>query len=188
MSDNQRPPHPGEILRDHVLSGWNLTVEAAARQLAISASDLAAVLDGQADITPELAVRIETWLGAGNGGSARIWLQNQNNYDLWLARARGVSGVQPVEVPDSSDMDAHSDPGGWNYRVIEFPCQGGETYRTIHEVHYSNGIPVARSGPAAEVSWDTGEGDEAGLLILDRMRDAIHKPALVASDFGTVNE
>jgi hypothetical protein len=32
----------------------------------------------------------------------------------------------------------------WDYRVIEFVTEDGEVWRSIHEVHYVDGIPRAQ--------------------------------------------
>ena len=52
------PPHPGLTLRDDVLSALGLTVTQAAQQL-----DVSRVLNARAAISPEMALRIEAWLG-----------------------------------------------------------------------------------------------------------------------------
>ena len=73
----------------------------------------------------------------------------------------------------------------WNYRVIEFVSSDGEPWRSIHEVHYSDdGSTRAYGEEPASVTWDTSEGDEAALRILDRMTQALTKPILVESDFS----
>ena len=37
-----------------------------------------------AAISPEMALRIEAWLGVARGGEARLWLAEQSAYDVWL--------------------------------------------------------------------------------------------------------
>lgn len=68
------PPHPGETLREDVLPALNLTVTEAAKQIGVSRVALSRVLNGRAAISPEMALRLETWLGLENGGSADVWL------------------------------------------------------------------------------------------------------------------
>ena len=63
-------PHPGETLREDVLPALGLTVTDAAAQLGVTRAALSRVLNGRAAILPEMAVRIEGWLGVANGGSA----------------------------------------------------------------------------------------------------------------------
>jgi addiction module HigA family antidote len=82
------PPHPGLTLRDDVLPALGLGVTQAAEQLGVSRVALSRMLNGRAAISPEMALRIEAWLGVERGGDARIWLAEQSAYDLWHAQLR----------------------------------------------------------------------------------------------------
>ncbi|MBS0317827.1 MAG: HigA family addiction module antidote protein [Proteobacteria bacterium] len=82
------PPHPGLTLRDDVLPALGLTVTEAAEQLGVSRVALSRVLNGKAAISPEMALRIEAWLGLARGGEARLWLAEQSAYDVWQAQQR----------------------------------------------------------------------------------------------------
>ena len=88
MTQMFNPPHPGETLRDDILPALNLTVTQAAEQLGVARVTLSRVLNGAASISPEMALRIEKWLGVENGGRADVWLSMQASYDLWKARER----------------------------------------------------------------------------------------------------
>jgi len=76
-----------------------LTVTQAAAQLGVTRAALSRALNGRAAISPEMALRIEGWLGVENGGRADVWLALQASYDLWKAREAGAPAVQraPVE-------------------------------------------------------------------------------------------
>jgi antitoxin HigA-1 len=87
------PPHPGEALRDDVLPAFGMTVTEAAAQLGVTRAALSRILRGHAGISPEMALRIEAWLGEENGGRADLWLAQQSAYDLWQARAKGVPKI-----------------------------------------------------------------------------------------------
>jgi addiction module HigA family antidote len=82
------PPHPGFTLGEDVLPALGLECLDAAKQLGISADTLNLVLNGLSPITPEMALRIEAWLGAANGAVARLWLAQQSAYDRWRAQQR----------------------------------------------------------------------------------------------------
>ena len=82
------PPHPGLTLRDDVLPALGLSVTEAAQQLGVARVTLSRVLNGRAAISPEMALRIEAWLGVKRGGEARIWLAEQGAYDMWQAEQR----------------------------------------------------------------------------------------------------
>lgn len=86
MTRMHNPPHPGETLREDVLPALDLTVTDAAAQLGVTRVALSRVLNGRAAISPEMALRLEAWLGVENGGRADLWVAQQAAYDLWQAR------------------------------------------------------------------------------------------------------
>ena len=95
------PPHPGETLRDDVLSALGLTVTDAAAQLGVTRAALSRVLNGKAAISPEMALRLERWLGIDQGGRASVWLAMQSACDLWVAErtAKAVlKKIKPVQM------------------------------------------------------------------------------------------
>jgi addiction module HigA family antidote len=87
------PPHPGETLKEDILPALNLSVTEAARQLGVTRTALSRVLNGHAAISPEMARRIEAWLGTDRGGNAQLWLGMQMDYDLWTAEQRPAPKV-----------------------------------------------------------------------------------------------
>ena len=85
MARMHNPPHPGQTLRDDVLPALGLTVTDAAAALGVTRPALSRVLNGRAAVSPEMALRIERWLGVDNGGRAEVWLRMQSAHDLWAA-------------------------------------------------------------------------------------------------------
>ena len=53
------PPHPGELLREDVLSPLGLSVTEAAERLGMSRVALSRVLHGRVAVSPDRAVRLE---------------------------------------------------------------------------------------------------------------------------------
>jgi len=84
------PPHPGAILREDVIPELGLSITEAANQLGVSRNSLSRVLNEHAAISPEMALRIENWLGVDNGGRAELWAGMQLDYDMWHARHRAA--------------------------------------------------------------------------------------------------
>ena len=82
------PPHPGAILREDVLPEMGLTVTEAAIQIGVSRVTLSRVLNGRAAISPDMALRLESWLGVENGCRSETWLTQQLAYDLWKSRQK----------------------------------------------------------------------------------------------------
>jgi len=94
------PPHPGETLREDVLPALGLTVTEAARQLGVSRVALSRALNGKAAISPDMARRLEAWIGGPeHGPSPESWLRGQLAYDLWQAEQKPRPEVQPAALP-----------------------------------------------------------------------------------------
>ena len=77
------PAHPGEILKELVITPLELTITDASQHLNVSRKTLSKVLNGRGAITPEMALRLEL---AFKKPSADHWLRLQNAYDLWQSR------------------------------------------------------------------------------------------------------
>lgn len=107
MAKMYNPPHPGLTLRDDVLPALGLSVTEAAQQLDVARVTLSRVLNGRAAISPEMALRIEAWLGVERGGEARLWLAEQSAYDMWQTKQRLKSApfhVQPAPVNSNNGL------------------------------------------------------------------------------------
>jgi addiction module HigA family antidote len=96
------PPHPGETIKDDILPALGLTVTEAAAQLGVTRAAFSRVLNGRAGVSPEMALRIEAWLGVENGGRADAWIAQQAAYDLWKARSAGTPKVQRAPLATST--------------------------------------------------------------------------------------
>jgi addiction module HigA family antidote len=98
MTRMLNPPHPGLTLRDDVLPALGLNVTQSADQLGVSRVALSRVLNGRAAISPDMALRIEAWLGKDRGGDARVWLAQQSAYDVWQAQQRFKAAPMRVQA------------------------------------------------------------------------------------------
>jgi len=94
MARMHNPPHPGAILREDVLPALGLSVTAAADQLGVTRAALSRVLNERAAISPEMARRIEAWLGRDRGGDAEVWMRLQGTFDLWRECQRPAPPVK----------------------------------------------------------------------------------------------
>ena len=57
------PPRPGEFLRDEVLDELGLSIGRAAEVLGVRRATLSALVNGNASLSPEMALRIEKAFG-----------------------------------------------------------------------------------------------------------------------------
>ncbi len=78
----KNPPHPGRSIKDACLKPLGLTVTEGATILGVARHTLSRVINGQAGISPDMAIRLEKAFG----GSADAWLRMQAAYDLAQAR------------------------------------------------------------------------------------------------------
>jgi len=81
------PPHPGEIIRELCLKPLELSVTATAEALGVSRKTLSSILNGHAGISPEMALRLSIAFNT----TPESWLNQQTQYDLWVARKDGKS-------------------------------------------------------------------------------------------------
>jgi addiction module HigA family antidote len=88
MTSSHHHPHPGAILREDVLPAPGLSITDAAMQLGVTRTALSRVLNGRAAVSPEMAARIEAWLGKDRGGDASLWLRMQAHFDRHQAEVR----------------------------------------------------------------------------------------------------
>jgi addiction module HigA family antidote len=59
----KNPPHPGEFIRTEIVEAAGLSVSAAAIVLHVSRPALSSLLNGKADLSGEMALRIEKAFG-----------------------------------------------------------------------------------------------------------------------------
>jgi addiction module HigA family antidote len=75
------PPHPGELLREYLGS---MAVGEAAKRLRVARSTLSRLLNARASFTAPMALRLSDAFGTEPG----VWLDLQQQYDLWHASRR----------------------------------------------------------------------------------------------------
>jgi addiction module HigA family antidote len=93
------PPHPGHSINDACLEPLKLSVTDGAKALGVARHTLSRVINGQAGISPEMAIRLEK----AGWSNAEHWLRLQVAYDLAQARQHArkirVRRYEPEERP-----------------------------------------------------------------------------------------
>jgi addiction module HigA family antidote len=95
MATMYNPAHPGELLREYLR---NLQVGEAAKRLHIARSTLSRLLNGHMSFTAAMALRLSDAFGTDPG----VWLDLQQQYDLWHAAQRKRPKIKKF---DFSDID-----------------------------------------------------------------------------------
>ena len=83
----KHPDHPGTFVNSAVIDALHLTVTDAAQALGVTRPALSALLNQRADLSPEMALRIEKAFGI----SMDDLMIMQSHYDIARARARSPS-------------------------------------------------------------------------------------------------
>jgi addiction module HigA family antidote len=80
----KNPPHPGDFVRTEIIEPAGLTVTAAAAALRVSRPALSSLLNRRADLSGEMALRIEKAFGVRMDTLMRM----QASYDIAKTRKR----------------------------------------------------------------------------------------------------
>ena len=78
------PAHPGGFVKAEVIGPLGLSVTAAADALGVTRAALSALLNERADLSPEMAIRIEKAFGI----SMDTLMRMQNSFDIAEARKK----------------------------------------------------------------------------------------------------
>ena len=80
----KNPPHPGDFIRTEIIEPAGLSVTAAASALQVSRPALSSLLNGRADLSGDMALRIEKAFGVKMDTLMRM----QSSYDIAKTRKR----------------------------------------------------------------------------------------------------
>ena len=78
------PPHPGEFIKTEIIDPLGLSVTAAAEVLGVSRPTLSTLLNGKADLSGDMALRIEKAFGPKMDTLMRM----QSSFDIARTRRR----------------------------------------------------------------------------------------------------
>ena len=91
----KNPPHPGDFIRSEIIEPARLSVTDAAKALHVSRPTLSSLLNGKADLSGDMALRLEKAFGVKMDTLMRM----QSAYDIAQTRKREklirVRRVQP---------------------------------------------------------------------------------------------
>ena len=73
------PPHPGEFIKETYLKPFDISSRKVAEIINVSPSTFNRLLNGDSNISSEMALRLSKALGR----TPESWLAMQDEYDLW---------------------------------------------------------------------------------------------------------
>jgi addiction module HigA family antidote len=120
----KNPPHPGDFIRTEIIESAGLTVTAAAKALRVSRPTLSSLLNGKADLSGGIALRIEEAFG----GKMDTLVRMQSSYDIAQTRKREKQiRVPRISFPCKRLVVPGPVPGRSGAGSGPKPCQDGST-------------------------------------------------------------
>src|ERR1700733_7505200 len=89
------PIHPGETIREEVLTPLEMSVNQLAKALKVDTARLNEIVRGRRGITADTALRLSRYLGT----SAEFWIGLQADYDLRVARQAKLKMIEREVKP-----------------------------------------------------------------------------------------
>jgi addiction module HigA family antidote len=94
-TNNMRPIHPGEILREEFLIPLTISSKDLANALKIPVSTVDGIINEAGPILPDLALRLARYFGS----SPEFWMDLQTAYDLRKTRQQISSTIEHEVFP-----------------------------------------------------------------------------------------
>jgi antitoxin HigA-1 len=95
----KNPPHPGDFIRTEIIAPAGLSVTAAATALQVSRPALSSLLNGKADLSGDMALRIEKAFGVKMDTLMRM----QSAYDIAQTRKREKQ-IRVRRIPQRAEI------------------------------------------------------------------------------------
>tara|TARA_R110001592_G_scaffold349845_1_gene645495 strand:+ start:12683 stop:12985 length:303 start_codon:yes stop_codon:yes gene_type:complete len=98
MTNNMRPIHPGEILREEYLNALGMSANALSIALRVPSSRIDQIIKEKRSLSPDTALRLAKYFG----GDAQSWLNLQTTYDLKRTESEFGSLIDAEVLPMAS--------------------------------------------------------------------------------------
>ncbi len=92
------PPHPGDFIKATYLEPYHLSVRFLATYLQVAPSTINRLINCQASVSPEMALRLSATLGR----SPESWLAMQAQYDLWVTKQPKLKKIDFSKFEDAA--------------------------------------------------------------------------------------
>ena len=89
----RQPTHPGAILREEFVEPLGLTQTALASMLKTTFRTVNEILNEKRNISPDMALRLARFFGT----SEELWLNLQDQYDLYSARQQNKDVLRSIK-------------------------------------------------------------------------------------------
>jgi len=88
----REPTHAGEVLKEEFLIPLGMTQSQLARVLHTSFRAINELVNGKRGVTTEMALKLAKYFGT----SPQLWLNLQNQYDLWKVSRKKAKELERI--------------------------------------------------------------------------------------------
>lgn len=82
--DMYKPSHPGQVLRELYINQLGLSITDTAKALDVTRKSLSELVNGRSGVSTTMALRLSKTFGT----TPELWLNMQQNYELWETRRK----------------------------------------------------------------------------------------------------
>jgi antitoxin HigA-1 len=91
-SMTRKPTHPGEILKEEFLEPLGLSQSQLAQELSTTFRTINEIVNEKRNVSPEMAIKLSRYFGT----TPELWLNLQNQHDLYTARQRKQALLEKI--------------------------------------------------------------------------------------------
>lgn len=85
MGRMYNPPHPGEIIKEILITGEGLTLEELAKRLQVTRVTISRIINKHSGLSADMALRLSKLLP---NTDIELWLNHQQAYDIWQMKSK----------------------------------------------------------------------------------------------------
>src|SRR3989338_1895041 len=89
----RRPTHPGEILKEEFLKPLKISQIQLVKDLNTTFRTINEIIHEKRGVSPEMAIKLSRYFGT----SPELWLNLQNQYDLYKAKEKGQGNLGHIK-------------------------------------------------------------------------------------------
>jgi addiction module HigA family antidote len=100
MTKMHNPPHVGEVIKELYLEPKGMSITELARRLGVSRCAASRLVNRKSRLSPKMAIALERVLE----GSAEMWFNMQQSYDLWQFKQMRIADLnQHLKTADDKE-------------------------------------------------------------------------------------
>jgi len=89
----RKPTHPGEVLKEDFMLPLGISQSQLSKEIGTTFRTINEIVNHKRNISPEMAIRLARYFGT----SEELWLNLQNQYDLYNVKEKKKDALQHIK-------------------------------------------------------------------------------------------